>query len=272
MKHITMIISFLMIATLVKAQESEGPKHHKAAELELTESQKVELKTLRTSLKEQVMQIKENEELSHEEKKSAIKDIKEAHDQKRKAVLTEEQLEKAERMRAERRAHVEARVREAKKRHKEEIKPLVDQEAEAFERKLSKKETANVLQIKEKLSALAMEKMEEQMRLTDPKTQSKEAMRAKRNEEARSHRKKAMTDLQSEYPEDYDYLVSLTEKYATDIDEHLRTIKEAKESLREEMKEDRQGDRRHRKAHKQKERKEPSQEKRRIGFLLKSVN
>ena len=106
-KLLTSLLAILMITVAAQAQDDKGGKKHRkhhqefSQKLNLTESQKTELKAINDDFKKQMAELKKNENITVKEQKEKRKAITDQHQAKIQGLLTAEQKTKLEQLKQE---------------------------------------------------------------------------------------------------------------------------------------------------------------------------
>lgn len=158
MKRITAIIALMLIVsigtTLAQKQGNEGQKFEQLkTELNLSDEQSLELKTILKESKKDIKGVKQNTALSKEQKKAEVKLIKDKTDAKIQTVLSTEQYTK---------------FLELKEKRRTEAKEKREAERDAFFEEIGVTETqrAELKSIKEDSKA-SIKRLKENSNLTD---------------------------------------------------------------------------------------------------------
>lgn len=111
----------------------EGPgrqfHHGYTQQLNLTDAQKAEMKTINEDFKKQWSELQKNEDITVREWKSKMKSIREDHQKKVQSVLTDEQKAKAEKLRQDRKGKMHKKGKGNLENFKKDLNLTPEQEA-----------------------------------------------------------------------------------------------------------------------------------------------
>jgi Spy/CpxP family protein refolding chaperone len=111
-------------------REGFGRHHYgNMQQLNLTEEQKSEMKTINDDFKKQMSELQKNEDITVREWKSKMKDIREDHQKKVQQVLTDEQKAKMEKFRQDRKGKMHKRGKHNIDSLKKDLNLSAEQEA-----------------------------------------------------------------------------------------------------------------------------------------------
>ncbi len=259
-KIITILFAVLLIAGNTFAQRQgehhHKPPHHKMlSQLDLTDEQKAELETKIKALREE-MKSQKGTDMSHEEKMEFRHQMVQRQKAIIESVLTEEQLAKAEAMKAEREGKREehmAKRKEMKEKMKpmfEEMKAYKEANVEPFilekrlqlEREMKRKDRKEVdklreslLEIKSKMKDKFEERKEKHAEMKKGKGKEWHGKGRKGHHGKGKGMHMVMKKWSEENPEQFEKAVELSEKYAEEIDAQMNAIKEMKPEWDKEM-------------------------------------
>lgn len=232
------ILSVLMLTQSALQAQRPGPRAHRgpalehlAEELNITEEQKTELKAMHEAQMEKMKALRDQEFDSREAHREAMKALRDEQRTAMEKILTAEQLQKLEDLKAEKE---EKRTEQRKERmeghkamraemktyHETEVLPVLKEQRAKLEAKLSAEDKATIAGLREKMEA-------------------RKAMReaAEPRERGQRQRPELSEEQKAAFKADREALKALVEKYDADIVSLLDEVKSEREGWREDMRE-----------------------------------
>lgn len=173
-------------------REGFGRHHNGMSQLNLTDEQKAEMKTINEDFRKQFSELQKNEDITVREWKSKMKSIREDHQQKVQQVLTEEQKSKMQKLHQDRKGKFHKRGKHNFDNLKKELNLTPEQESAL---KQQRTETIQKMKtIKEDKSLSDEQKKVEMKKFREQQQQSLKSILSEEQinklKEKKSHRQK----------------------------------------------------------------------------------
>ncbi|MCB0579528.1 MAG: T9SS type A sorting domain-containing protein [Phaeodactylibacter sp.] len=203
---------------------SIGDLMDRQAELQLTEEQMNQLGELKTDFEQELQELKNQDFESREDHHQAFQSLATKYKGELDKVLTQEQLDKIEAMKAERYARHKERMenvdreglhQEMKAYRDKNIQPVMLQQRGKLEEKISAEDKAKIAELRTQFEANHQEKKQ-----------------LRQNPE---HSREDFKALRESNKEEHEALKALVEKYSEDIEALMEEVKEEREQWHQDM-------------------------------------